>query len=323
MKLFALADSRNFGEKIAAHLGISLADHEERDFEDGEHKIRPLESVRKKDVYVIHSLFGDDAQSPNDKLCRLLFFIGALKDAGAARVTAIIPYLCYARKDRKTKSRDPVTTRYIAQLFESVGVYRVVTIDVHNLQAYQNALRCRTEHLEARHIFARYFAEILKGKEITIVSPDIGGVKRAKAFQETLQKETGQDIPVAFMEKKRSAGVISGKEFVYGDVEGRSVVILDDMIASGSTMARTATAAKVQGAKVVCAAASHGLFVGKANEVFADTAIDQVVITDTVPAFRLTEYGARAKLKVLETTPLFAQCIQRLHEGGSIVELID
>ena len=120
IKLFSLNTSRDRSEQVAKHLGIALSPHEERDFEDGEHKARPLINVRSQDVYVIQSLYGEPGASVNDKLCRLLFFIGALKDASAERVTAIVPYLCYARKDRKTKSRAPITTRYIAQLFEAM-----------------------------------------------------------------------------------------------------------------------------------------------------------------------------------------------------------
>src|SRR5690606_10337866 len=128
-------------------------------FEDGEHKIRPLTSVRGRDVYVLSSLYGETDRSPDEKLCRLLFFIATLRDNGATRVTAVVPYLAYARKDRRTQSRDPVTTRYVASLFEAVGVDRVVTLDVHNLAAFQNAFRCRTEHLEARMLFVRHLVE--------------------------------------------------------------------------------------------------------------------------------------------------------------------
>jgi len=148
-RLFALNAGRDFAASVSRHLGVSLAEHEERDFEDGEHKSRPLENVRGKDVFVIQSLFGDRRQSVNDKLCRLLFFLGALRDASAARVTAVVPYLCYARKDRKSQPRDPVTTRYVAELFEAVGTDCILTMDVHNLAAYQNAFRCRADHLEA------------------------------------------------------------------------------------------------------------------------------------------------------------------------------
>ena len=165
LELFALGASRAFGEAVAARLAVALAPHEERDFEDGEHKARPLVSVRGSDVFVIHSLYGDATQSANDKLVRLLFFIGALKDAAAARVTAVVPYLAYARKDRKSKSGDPVTTRYVAGLFEAVGTDRVVTLDVHNLAAFQNAFRCRTEHLEANSLFVAHFAPLLPDEE--------------------------------------------------------------------------------------------------------------------------------------------------------------
>ena len=131
--LFTLHTSHAFGEQVSERLGVPLSPHEEREFEDGEHKARPLVSVRGKDVFVIQSLYGDPQHSVNDKLCRLWFFLGALRDASAARLTAVVPYLCYARKDRKSKSRDPVTTRYVATLFEAIGVDRVVTLDVHNV----------------------------------------------------------------------------------------------------------------------------------------------------------------------------------------------
>ncbi|MBS1605737.1 MAG: ribose-phosphate pyrophosphokinase, partial [Bacteroidetes bacterium] len=210
MKLFVMKSSSAFGEKVAAALNTSIALHEEIDFEDGEHKARPLENVRQEDVYVIQSLFGDGTLSVNDKLCRLLFFLGALKDAAASRVTAVVPYLCYARKDRKTKPRDPVTTRYVAQLFEAVGVDRVMTLDVHNLQAFQNAFRCHTEHLEAKSLFAAYLMDSLSGEDLVIMSPDIGGVKRAERLQRLLHARYSRDVPVVFMEKYRSSGQVWG-----------------------------------------------------------------------------------------------------------------
>ena len=183
LALFALNTSRDFGEKVSAHLSLPLRAHEERDFEDGEHKARPLVNVRGQDVFVIQSLYSDPHHSVNDKLCRLLFFLGALRDASAARVTAIVPYLCYARKDRQSKPRDPVTTRYIATLFDAMGVDRVVTLDVHNLAAFQNASRSRAEHLEAKKLFVEFFAPLVSQDEVVVVSPDVGGVKRAEDFR--------------------------------------------------------------------------------------------------------------------------------------------
>jgi len=206
IQLFALNESRELGARVAAALGQPLATHEERGFEDGEHKARPLQSVRGADVFVLQSLYGGPELSVNDKLCRLLFFIGALKDASARRVTAVLPYLCYARKDRKSKPRDPVTTRYVARLLESVGTDRVVTLDVHNLAAYQNAFRCAADHLDAMRLFVEHFVPLAARAEVTVVSPDLGGVKRAEEFRQALSRRLGREAGGAFLEKYRSAG---------------------------------------------------------------------------------------------------------------------
>ena len=268
ISLFALDGSRDFGERIARRLGIALDDHEERVFEDGEHKARPLVSVRGRDVFVVHSLYGDPDQSANDKLCKLLFFIGALRDASAARVTAVVPYLAYARKDRKTRPRDPVTTRYVAMLLEAVGVDRILAIDVHNLAAFQNAFRCPTDHLEARPLFARHFAQVLGDEPLVVLSPDVGGMKRADAFRATLAAVLGRDLELGVMEKKRAHGKVSG-ETLFAQVEGRTVVIIDDLISTGTTVGRAARTCLEQGASRVFAAATHGLFIGDAHAVVA------------------------------------------------------
>jgi ribose-phosphate pyrophosphokinase len=320
--LFALGAARALGEHVAGRLGLRLAPHEEREFEDGEHKARPLVNVRDQDVYVLHSLFGDRQASANDKFCCLLFFVGALKDAGAARVTALAPYLCYARKDRKTKPRDPVTTRYIAALFEAVGSDCVVTLDVHNLAAFQNAFRCRTEHLEARGLFVEHFLAAVDGDEVAVISPDEGGVKRADAFRRAFAHRLGRPVGSGFMVKRRSAGVVSG-EGMTGEVQGRTAIIIDDLVSTGGTLVRTARACRARGARRVLTAASHGLFVGDAGVVLADSVIDQVVVTNSVPPFRLAGTAAADKLVVLDIAPLLAACVARLHDGGSIVELVD
>lgn len=326
--LFGLESSRTLAEKVSVELGIPLGAHEERDFEDGEHKTRPLESVRGRDVFVLHSLHGDAGETVNDKLCRLLFFIGALRDAAAGRVTAVVPYLGYARKDRKTKSRDPVTTRYVAALFEAVGTDRVVTVEVHNLAAFQNAFRCGTEHLDCARLFADHFASLFgreeeeEGEAVVVVSPDAGGVKRADRFRAALAHALGRDVGSVFVEKYRSWGVVTGGSVV-GDVAGKAAVIIDDLISTGTTMTRAAKACRERGATRVFAAAAHGLFVGAASEVLMDPALERVVITDTVPPFRLDPAVARDRLVVLEAAPLLAAAIRRLHEGGSIVELLE
>jgi ribose-phosphate pyrophosphokinase len=319
--LFALDASRPYGERVAAALKLTLARHEEREFEDGEHKGRPLENVRDRDVYVIHSLYGEPGMSANDKLVRLLFFIGALKDASATRVTAVCPYLAYSRKDRRTKPRDPVGSRYVAQLFEAVGTDRVVTLDVHNLAAYQNAFRIPAEHLEARGLFVAWFAARLQDADIVVVSPDAGGVKRADAFRESLARALGRTVGSAFMEKRRSAGVVSG-EAVVGEVGGRTAIIIDDLISSGTTLARAAAACKALGASRVFAAASHGMFAGAAPEMLANPALEKVLVADSIPPFRLPPEMLGRQVEVLDSAPLFAEAIRRLHSGGSLVELL-
>ncbi len=321
LMVFALAASRPFGEAVSEALSIPLAAHEEREFEDGEHKARPLVNVRGRDVYVIHSLYGDATQSANDKLIRLLFFLGALKDAAAGRVTAVVPYLAYARKDRRSKPRDPVTTRYVAQLFEAVGADCVVTIDVHNLAAYQNAFRCRTEHLEANPLFVAHFAPRLADAQVSVVSPDAGGIKRAEAFRQRLGAVLDRTIGAAFAEKYRSEGKVSGEAFV-GDVDGKVAIIVDDLISGGTTIARTAEACRDRGARRVYAAASHGVFAAAANATLAASCVEEIVVTDTIPPARVTDPGLRAKLVTVSAAGLFAEAIKRLHAGGSVVELL-
>ena len=322
IRLFALKNSSTFGKEVSLHLRIAPSPHEEREFEDGEHKSRPLISVRGRDVFVIQSLHGDDEQSGNDKLCRLLFFIGALKDAAASRVTAIVPYLAYARKDRKTKPRDPTTTRYVAALFEAVGTDAVVTMDVHNLAAFQNAFRIPTENLEANVLFVEYFVPMLGDSEVVVVSPDAGGIKRAERLRERLAKALGKAVGAAFAEKHRSLGTVTG-EMLVGDVKGRCALIVDDLISTGTTIARTARACRALGATRVFAAATHGLFMKGAEAAISDEALEGVVVTDTVPPFRLRDDSVRAKVTVLPAAPLFASAIQRLHSGGSITDLIE
>ena len=323
MRIFALQNSDVFGEKVAASLHRSLDLLEERNFEDGEHKVRPLVSVRDEDVYVIHSLYADEKQSVNDKLCKLLFFIATLKDCGAQRVTAVVPYLCYARKDRRTKARDPVTMRYVASLFEAVSTDRIVTIDVHNLQAYQNGFRCKTEHLEAQKLFISFFQHALQPFEkIVVMSPDIGGVKRAEQFRERLSKAFVKQIDFAFMEKLRSKGVVSG-ETVVGDVEGKTVIILDDLINSGSTMARAASACDHLGALSIYGVATHGVFIAKANEAFREKSLKKILVTNTVLMSTLIDKVIKDKIIVLDATPLFAESIRRLNTSGSLVSLME
>jgi len=318
--IFGLGGKPGLAARVAAALGLEPSPREVREFEDGEHKARPLVSVRERDVYVVDSLYGEPGASANDKLCRLLFFVGALRDASARRVTALVPYLCYARKDRRTKGRDPVTTRYVAALFEAAGVDRVVTLEVHNLAAFENAFRCRTEHLEPYRLYVERLAPRLRGQRAVAVSPDVGGIKRLDRFREVLAASLGAPVPAAFMEKRRSEGEVSG-EVLVGDVSDAAVVLIDDLISTGTTLARAAHACHAAGAKSVYAAAAHGLFTGAASAILEAAPIDRVLITDSVPPFRLEPPVRERKLELVEAAPLFAEAIRRLNRGDSLTDL--
>ncbi|MGB8527569.1 MAG: ribose-phosphate diphosphokinase [Rhodoplanes sp.] len=319
LALFALNATADLGGEIARELWVPLAPHEEREFEDGEHKARPLDPVEGADAYVIQSLHSGPSQSAADKLCRLLFFVGALKDAGAARVTAVTPYLCYARKDRRTKARDPVTTRYLAQMFESVGTDRIVTLDVHNPAAFENAFRCPTITATAAPLFVDY-AKKLDDRPLAVISPDTGGAKRADLFREALEQACGESIGKGFAEKRRSSGVVSGDLFV-GEVAGATALIIDDLISTGTTLVRAARAARQAGARRVLAMVTHGLFMPGAEKAIGDPALDGLVVTDAVPPFRLASKAAQEKIEVLPVAPLLAEIIRRLHAGRPLLDL--
>jgi len=320
LKIFALDATQAFGAEIACAGSFTLAPHEERAFEDGEHKVRPLETVAGCDVYVVQSLHSGPKASADDKLNRLLFFIGALKDAGAARITAVTPYLCYARKDRRTKWQDPLTVRYVAALFEAVGTDAIVTMDVHNEAAFETAFRRRTVALTAAPLFVEY-AMALGEERLCVVSPDAGGVKRAQLLREALENTSGREIGRGYVEKRRSAGVVSGG-LLAGDVRDSTVLIVDDLVATGGTLQRAAQAARTGGAHRVIALATHGLFMTGASETLADSAIDRIAVTDIVPPFRLSGASISQKIDILGAAGLFAQAIQRLHQNLRLDDLL-
>jgi ribose-phosphate pyrophosphokinase len=318
MMLFAPNHSAAFARVVAELLGSPLSPSEEREFDGGEHKMRPLADVQGRDVCVIQSTCGDAQASANDKLCRLLFFVGALKDAGARHVTAVVPYLAYARKDRRTQPRDPVTTRYVAAMFEAAGIDRVVVLDIHNEAAFDNAFRCPTVRLEAAEVFAAALAADLGNNSVVVASPDVGGVKRAQRMREILARQLGRDIDFAFAEKRRARGVVSGHAFV-GQVEGSEVILYDDMIATGTTIMRAAQAARRAGAAHVYVAAPHAAFLPAAMQMFGDDGPDALLVSDSIalaPAFS-SHIGTR--LRICSVAPLIARTIGdllRADHGG-------
>jgi len=312
------------GEAVATRLGVATSASEEREFENGEHKMRPLINVRDRDVYVIGLLCGNGEGSSNDKLVRMLFFIGALKDAGASRITACVPYLPYARKDRRTKADDPISTRYVASIFEAVGVHRVVVLDVHNLAAFENAFRIPTLPLDTADLFASHLLGLDGPRDWVVASPDIGGVKRAQRLRDVLEKRAGRAMGSAFMDKKRSGGVVSGDALI-GDVEGKRVVILDDIISTGTTMLRAVAACRNAGASEVHLAATHAVFTPQSLQLFTGDASvarpDSVVVTDSVALGENFQPFIGKSLAVLSIAPLLAVAISRLHAGDSTAAL--
>nr|WP_298720871.1 ribose-phosphate diphosphokinase [uncultured Steroidobacter sp.] len=315
MLIFAPKASSDLAARVVNALGETLAPSEEREFESGEHKMRPLVDVCNEDVYVVQNLCGDPDASANDKLCRLLFFAGALKDAGAERVTAITPYLAYARKDRRTQPRDPVTTRYVAVLMEAMGIDRVVALELHDEPAFDNSFRCQALRLDAAGVFAAEIAREVADRPVTVMSPDIGGIKRAQRFREHLAATLSREVDLAFMEKRRAQGVISGATVV-GDVAGRALVIYDDMIASGATVMRACQASRQAGAATVLVAAAHAAFVPAASQVFESHAADDVLVTDSVPLRPEFEQWLGSGLRVCSIAPLLAKTIQDLARAG-------
>ena len=319
--LFSPAASAALGGAIAKLLGVPLSPIEETEFGGGERKLRPLQDVRGRSAYVIHSLFGGPLGSANDHLCEMLFLIGALKDAGARRITACAPYLAYARQDRRIESGDPVTTRYVAQLFEAVGVGRVICLDVHDPAAFENAFRCGTVHVDAGSTFVQHVASKPSGLEYVVASPDIGGAKRARHFHGLLQTALGRPVDYALMDKTRSRGGLSGTLFA-GDVAGKHVIILDDLISSGTTVLRAVGACRRAGATRVDVAATHASFAPEARRLFdpgipAHERPDSVVVTDSVPLAAGFSGYAKASLTVLGIAPVLAEAIGSPEAGCS------
>jgi ribose-phosphate pyrophosphokinase len=309
--LFAPGASRAFGERLAAALGVPLAALEEREFEGGEHRSRPVAEVRGRAVYVVQSMSGDAAASANDRLVRALFLIAALRDAGAARVTACLPYLAYLRKDRRTKPQDQVNSRYVAQLLEAVGVDHVMVMDAHNQAAFENAFRCSVELLEAAPLLADELAARMGGQPVTIVSPDFGGAKRAQRVVDLVAQRSGQGVEFAVIEKRRESGQVSG-DMVIGPVAGRHAVLVDDLIGAGTTLLRAVKSCREAGALSVSAFATHGVFAPGAERLLGPDGPDRLYVTDTLLPTRLqVPASAPDRLRVLPVAGIFAAAIRR------------
>jgi ribose-phosphate pyrophosphokinase len=317
--LFALGGSERLAGAVAAAAGVALGVAEEREFERGEHKSRPLTAVRGRDVAILHGVHGDVAgPSVNDRLVRLWFFAACVRDAGARSVTAIVPYLPYSRKDRRTKARDPVGSRYVAEHFEAAGIDRIVAVEPHNVAAFENAFRIEAVALPLAPPVAGWLAARRSDVPLVVVSPDVGGTKRAQQLRELLARRHGVAAGLAFVEKRRSAGVLSG-ELLVGEVRGARCLIVDDLVSSGSTLARAAQSCREGGARAVSVAVAHGLFLPAAGDALQGAGFEHVLVTDSVPL--PPELAGRLPLEVLGLAPYLGAALRRIFDGGSLSEL--
>jgi ribose-phosphate pyrophosphokinase len=308
--------------RVAEAAGVPLAAVEERRFEGGEFKLRPLESVRGRTVLVLQSLAPSLEFPAPDRLVRLLFLLYGLRDAGARSTMALIPYLSYARKDRRTQPRDPVNTRYVAQLLESTAVDRIVALDVHSPTALDNAFRVPVDHLTALPMMAEHFARRSANTGLTVVSPDVGGIKRAQIFRELLQRHAAAEVELAFIEKRRARDVVETGALV-GYSAGRSVIVIDDLCATGGTLVRAAEICSRAGASTVHVAFTHGPHPAGIESLLTQPSITSVTATDSV-ALPPGASGAHSpKLTTLSIATLLGQAIRRILAGEALTPLLE
>ncbi|MBP1553207.1 MAG: ribose-phosphate pyrophosphokinase, partial [Oscillospiraceae bacterium] len=270
IKIFAANSSKELAQKIADQMGMPLCKCEVSTFSDGEIAVSIQETVRGSDVFVVQS-----TNAPvNNNLMELLIMIDALKRASAGRITAVMPYYGYARQDRKSKSRDPITAKLVADLITTAGADRVLTMDLHAAQI-QGFFNIPLDHLVGMPILAREFVK--KGiEDLVVVSPDLGSVTRARNFANFL------DAPIAIIDKRRPKANVSEVMNIIGDIKDKNVVIIDDIIDTAGTLCNAANALKERGAKSVRACATHGVLSGPAIQRIKDSAIEELILLDTI-----------------------------------------
>lgn len=322
----ALTESRDLAAPVAREAGLPLVPVEERAFEGGEFKLRPLESVRGRRIFVLQALAGTDAASAPLRLVRLLFLLLGLRDAGADSRVAVVPYFPFARKDRRTQIRDPVTSRYVAQLLEAACADCVIGLDVHNPAAFDNSFRVPTIHLTALPMLADRFARLgfAADAPLSIVSPDIGGIKRAQIFRELLAARSGREVDLAFIEKRRAKGSVASGSLA-GDVSGRTAIILDDLCATGGTLIRAAETCRRAGAAAAHVAVTHAPVAAGVEALMTAEPISSITVTDSVGIVRPTTRlpSGSGKLVILSIAPLIGQALARMTRGEPVSPLLE
>lgn len=309
IKIFCGSSNQALALDICKKIGTSLGEAEVGTFSDGEKYVSIYETVRGSDVFVIQST----CSPVNDNLMELLIMIDAMKRASAGRITAVIPYFGYACQDRKTKPRDPISAKLVANLITRAGADRVLTMDLHANQI-QGFFDIPVDNLMGSPVFVNHFLEKYKDchDEVMVVSPDVGSVARARAFAQKL------DMPLAIVDKRRQKANSSEVMNIIGDVRGKRVILLDDMVDTGGSLCHAAQAlVEIGGAKSVTACASHGVLSGPAVERIRNSALDEVLFLNTIPAKAET----CDKIKYLSVAPMFAEAIERIYEEISVSKL--
>ncbi|MBU5676491.1 ribose-phosphate diphosphokinase [Alkaliphilus sp. MSJ-5] len=308
VKIFTGNANPELAQKIADSIGLPLGKATVSTFSDGEISVNIEETVRGTDVFVVQP-----TNPPvNDNLMELLILIDAFKRASAGRVTAVLPYYGYARQDRKAKARDPITAKLVADILTSAGADRILTMDLHAAQI-QGYFDIPVDHLLGVPILAKYFQE-KEIKDLVVVSPDLGSVTRARNFANLL------DAPIAIIDKRRPQANVAEVMNIIGDIEGKNVILIDDMIDTAGTITQGANALKEFGAKEVYACCTHPVLSGPAIERIQNSVIKELIITDTIP---LPDEKKIDKIKIKSVAPVFGEAIQRIYKNISVSKLFD
>ena len=308
LRLLAGNANPELAKEIADHLGIKLIDAQVGHFNNGEIQVMISESIRGKDIFIIQPT----SQPVNDNLMELLIMTDACKRASARSVTAVVPYYAYARQDRKTRGREPISAKLVANLMSAAGLNRVVTVDLHAGQI-QGFFDIPVDHLAAAPALAEYFHNLnLTKEEMVVISPDLGGVTRARKMADLL------DTSIAIIEKRRPQPGCAEVMNLIGDVKGKTCIMIDDMVDTAGSLCEGAKALMKMGAKEVYACCSHGILTDPAVQRIQDSAIKQLVITNTIP---LEPKKKCDKIVTISLAPMLAEFISCIYENGSVSKL--
>ncbi|MGI6361811.1 MAG: ribose-phosphate diphosphokinase [Bacillota bacterium] len=312
LKLFSANANMPLSKEIASYLGISLGKSQMTTFADGELFLEIGESVRGADIFIVQPT----CYPANDHMMELLVMIDAMRRASAQRITAVMPYYGYARQERKTKARDPITAKLVANLLAAAGADRVMSIDFH-AGAIEGFFDIPVDHLPGVPLLAEYY-KTLPTENLVVVSPDVGGANRARKMANCL----ALDVDIAIIDKRRPAANQTKIMHVVGDIAGKDVVMVDDIVDTAGTLTQGAAVLKEMGAKNIYACCTHAVFTPPALERIEESAISQMVTTNTIP-INFERQGKCSKIKVLSVAPLIGEAIIRIHENLSISRLFD